>query len=223
MRLILYILFLTLTNFCYSFKDTLKYNLSNQFSYVYSKSHNLNFQGENVFRVKKCTLQVNTTYSYAITKSVIEQNELLNKNNFIYKNFFFTHIFNSSYNRQIKFDNSFGVGYVYKSKKSFSLSYASIVQFREYYNLPSIEKIRHSIRFKFKYPHKVINLIYECYYQPNMVDFKDYIIFNNIKVILFENKKINFALSDNINYQSKQTVKVVHSFNLGINFNLNKN
>jgi hypothetical protein len=50
----------------------------------------------------------------------------------------------------------------------------------------------------------------------------DYIIYGHAKIILFEKKKLSLILSENINYQSLSPVKMVHSFSVGLGFNLEK-
>lgn len=224
MKIILTILFLTLIKigFC-SEKDTLKYNLSNDFGYFYSNSHSINYTGENVFSKKKCQLSINTSYAYSNTDSQVDQNEFLNKTSLSYHNFFVNHIFNISYSRQIHYENFLGIGYVYRFKKQpMSLSYAVLGQHRQYYYDSTEYKIRHSLRLKFKYNLKIAVVSFECYYQPNFLMMNDYIIYSNSKITFFEDRKVNLSFSDNMNYQSLSSVKMVHSFSIGIGFNVEK-
>ena len=224
MKLCGFILLLFFTNICYSSnKDTLRYNLSNDFGYFYSNSHSINYTGENVFHKKKYQLSINTSYAYSNTNSQVDQNELLNKTSLSYNNFFVNHIFNISYSRQIHYENFLGIGYVYRFKKQpMSLSYAILGQHRQYYYDSTEYKIRHSLRLKLKYNLKIINFSFECYYQPNFLKIGDYIIYSNSKIIFFEDRKINLSFSDNINYQSSSSVKMVHSFSVGVGFNIEK-
>ena len=224
MKLLLSILLLSLVNVCYSAeKDTLKYNFSNDFGYLYSNSHSISYIGDNVLYKKKYQFSVHTSYSYSNTNSQVDQNEFLNKTSFSYDGFFVNHIANVSYRRKIRNENFLGIGYVYKFKKQpMSLSYAILGQYRQYY-YDSIEyKIRHSLRFKFKFKLKFVNISLECYYQPNFLKMNDYIIYGHAKIILFEKKKLSLSLSENINYQSLSPVKMVHSFSVGLGFNLEK-
>ena len=215
-------MFLITLNLVYCFKDTLRYNLSNELGYFYSNSHSANFQGENSFSLKNYQLSFNTSYTYANSNSKIEQNEFLNKINFSYNNWFINHIFNTSYSRQIKTENLIGVGYVYRLKKQISISYAFTAQDRRYY-IENLEyHLRHSFRVKFKMKYQFIGLVYECYYKPNILKLNDFIIYSNAKVTMFEDKGVSLAFSDNINYQSVESVRLVHSFSAGINFSLNK-
>lgn len=206
----------------YCFKDTLKYSLSNELGYFYSNSHSANFQGENSFNLKKYQLSLNTSYTYSNSDSKIEQNEFLNKTSFSYNSWFINHIFNTSYTRQIKTENFIGIGYVYKFKKPMSLSYAFMTQDRQYYSASPEYKLRHSFRIKFKFRYKFIGVFYECYYKPNILKLSDVIIYSNAKITFFEDKEVSLAFSDNINFQSTGSVRLVHSFSVGINFNLNK-
>ena len=215
---------LSFINLCYSNeKDTLKYNFSNDFGYLYSNSHSISYIGDNVLYKKKYQFSVHTSYSYSNTNSQVDQNEFLNKTSFSYDGFFVNHIANVSYRRKIRNENFLGIGYVYKFKKHpVSLSYAILGQYRQYY-YDSIEyKIRHSLRFKFKFKLKFVNISLECYYQPNFLKMNDYIIYGHAKLILFEKKKLSLSLSENINYQSLSPVKMVHSFSVGLGFNLEK-
>lgn len=225
MKFLIYILFTFLFSLCYaSSDDTLKYNLANDFGYFYSNSHSINYTGENVFHKKKYQLSLNTSYACSFSKSQIDQNELLNKTSLAYNNFFVNHIFNISYSRKIHYENFLGIGYIYRFKKiPISLSYAILGQHRQYY-FDSVEyKLRHSIRLKFKLPiKKVATLSFECYYQPNFFKSNDYIIYGSTKLLLFEDRKINISFSDNMNYQSLSSVKMVHSFSIGVGFNVEK-
>jgi hypothetical protein len=221
---ILTILFLTLINIVYcSEKDTLKYNFSNDFGYLYSNSHSISYIGDNVLSKKKYQFSLHTSYSYSNTNSQVDQNEFLNKTSFSYNGFFINHIANISYRRKIRNENFSGVGYVYKFKKQpMSLSYAVLGQYRQYY-YDSIEyKIRHSLRFKLKFKLKFVNISLECYYQPNFLKMNDYIIYGHSKIIFFEQKRLSLSLSENINYQSVSSIKMVHSFSIGVGFNLEK-
>ncbi len=224
MKNILTILFLTLINIVYcSEKDTLKYNFSNDFGYLYSNSHSISYIGDNVLSKKKYQFSLHTSYSYSNTNSQVDQNEFLNKTSFSYNGFFINHIANISYRRKIRNENFSGVGYVYKFKKQpMSLSYAVLGQYRQYY-YDSIEyKIRHSLRFKLKFKLKFVNISLECYYQPNFLKMNDYIIYGHSKIIFFEQKRLSLSLSENINYQSVSSIKMVHSFSIGVGFNLEK-
>ena len=224
MKIIITILFLNLIKigFC-SDKDTLKYSFSNDFGYLYSNSHSISYVGDNVLNKKKYQFSIHTSYSYSNTNSQVDQNEFLNKTSFSYNGFFINHISNISYRRKIRNENFLGIGYVYKFKKQpMSLSYAALGQYRQYY-YDSIEyKIRHSLRFKFKFKLKFANISFECYYQPNFLKMNDYIIYGHAKIIFFEQKKLSLSLSENINYQSLSSIKMVHSFSVGLGFNLEK-
>lgn len=48
----------------------------------------------------------------------------------------------------------------------------------------------------------------------------DVIIYGNTKISLFQNRGVNLTISDNINYRSLSTVKLIHSLMFGIGFNI---
>ena len=148
-------------------------------------------------------------------------NEWQQKSNLNYKNFFILHVFNYSLVRKISNDNSIGIG-ISKWWKYGSISYAAIYQKIDYETKSNIELFRHSIRLKLKYENSFIGISYEYYFQPNVILLKDNIIYGNIKLSLFNKKKINLSISDIVNYRSISNVKMIHTLYLGIGFNFKK-
>ena len=224
MRLLVILLFFSL--FGYG-QDTLQLdsivmNSSNSITGQYLKNSgtqfNLTYLGDNTITKKHITFNTNTSYSLMYSNKIIG-NDFQEKTNITYKDFFIIHVYNHSLTRNITNDNSYGIG-VIKKFKDWSLSYGSLYQNTNYLMIPHKEVFRHSIRLKIKYTFKHIGFKCEYYYQPNMLSMDDVIIYGVTKVSLFQNKKINFTISDNINYRSLSSVKLIHSLMLGIGFNL---
>lgn len=178
------------------------------------------YSGDNGIRGKNLFANINTSYSLTYSNN-IKAHEIQNKINICYKNVFLLHVFNSSLIRSITNENSFGAG-VGKWWKKSSISYAALYQNTNYASKIDIEVIRHSLRVKCKYDTKKIALSCELYYQPNMLIVKDFIIYGVTKLYLLPNEKINFTISDNINYRSFSNVKMVHTLTLGISFSFSK-
>jgi hypothetical protein len=192
-------------------------NITGQYSRTSGVQYTLSYQGDNSITRKSFSLNTATSYSLVYGGKVIG-NELQEKTNISYKNFFVIHVYNHSLTRGITNDNSFGIGYIYKFKY-LSLSYGSLYQNTVYLNVPHNEVFRHSFRVKFKYRTKHFGIVNEYYYQPNMFSTGDVIIYGNTKISLFQNRRVNFTINDNINYRSLSKVKLIHSLMFGIGFN----
>jgi hypothetical protein len=183
--------------------DSIKMNSSNMISGMYNNNSsifNCIISGDNGIKKNRFTLSTNTAYNLQFNNKIIS-NELQQKTNFDYENFFLIHVFNHSMTRKIMYDNSYGIG-IGKRWKFFSISYATLYQKTTYNNYTYIEVFRHSLRIKSKYSGKKFSISYEYYYQPNFKNIKDNIIYGNIKISLVDNKRINYSISDNINYRS---------------------
>jgi hypothetical protein len=63
----------------------------------------------------------------------------------------------------------------------------------------------------------------EYFYQPNIINPNDLIIYGNSKLTLFNNKPINLVIRDFINYRSRSEVKLIHNLTLGIGYKFNEN
>ena len=227
MKSILINLFILITLNILSQTDTIKkksiINYSNTASGIYVNNNdikelNLNFNGYNSFVKGNKSLNNNSTYSFRYNTK-IHNNELLVKTNIGYNNFFISHIFNHSLLRNIKYDNYLGIGYNHKWK-NISLSYAFM-----YENIIDNELLvknlyRHSVRFKFKYEHNLFSIIAEYYYQPNMIELEDVVIYGSTKINLFKKNKLSFSIVDNINYKNTSNIKLIHSIGIGISYNL---
>lgn len=183
-----------------------------------TKAVNLNFNGDNSITKGDKFIGSNTTYSFVYTTKTTN-NDILQKLNIGYDRLFISYIFNHSLSRGIKYDNLIGLGYGHKWKY-LSLSYASMIGNTIYNQKPTVNAFRHSIRCKLKYEHNLFSLITEYYYQPNMLNLNDVIIYGSTKIIFLKKNKISFTVSDIINYRSINSVKLIHSISLGVSYNL---
>lgn len=205
--------------------DSISLSCNNSISGMYMYNNNsplytFSYYGDNGIENKFLKLSTNTVYSYQRGIEPIS-NEWQQKSNINYKNFFVLHVFNYSLVRNISNDNSIGIG-ISKWWKYCSISYATIYQKIDYEKKSNIELFRHSLRLKLKYENSFIGISYEYYFQPNVILFKDNIIYGNIKLSFFNKKKINFTISDIVNYRSMSNVKMIHTLFLGIGINFKK-
>lgn len=224
-----YILFLItiLFNFLVYSQDTLILDslfissgntISGNYSYNNnSPIFNINYSGENSLSNRNLKFSTSTVYSVQYNIKNIA-NELQQKTNVTWKNIFLLHVFNHSLIRKIDTDNSIGLGFG-KWWKYSSISYALLFQNTNYSTDIESNIFRHSIRLKLKYDMKRFGINYEYYYQPNIKSIGDNIIYGNIKLSVFINKKISVTLTDIINYRSISSVKLIHNLILGIGFN----
>jgi hypothetical protein len=179
---------------------------------------NIGFNGDNSIVKGYKNFNSNTNYNLGYTTKIINS-ELLQKTNIGYHDFFLSHIFNHSLTRGIKYNNLIGVGYGHKWG-DLSLSYASMCENIIYTELPTKNLFRHSVRCKFKYEHDLFSISTEYYYQPNMVKINDFVVYGSTKISLLKKNKLSFTITDIVNYRSLNTVKLMHSINLGISYNL---
>lgn len=207
-------------------------NLDNNLTGILSNNQNtqasLQFSGLNKFEYKQNALELGTVYSLRFNPKLSE-NEFSNRinisrsvNNF---DFFVNHQYNYSHIRKINADNWFGVGLgvkkVFESGK-ISLSYAVLYQNVDYVLLDTKNTLRHSVRFKVKYSHKLFLLNSEYYYQPSFNEISDAIIFGTTKISFLPQKKFNFIISDILNYNSLSNVKILHNLTIGIGYKFTK-
>jgi hypothetical protein len=81
---------------------------------------------------------------------------------------------------------------------------------------PNTNKLRHSIRAKIKIDKKLFSLSTEYYYQPNINDFNDCIIYGTTKLTLLTGKPINFIIQDQMNFRSTSDVKMINNLTFGV-------
>lgn len=208
-------------------------NLDNNLTGLYSqnKSGNqfgLNFIGTNSFQKNKISLDLSTNYSIRVNP-VLSENEFIQRANLGYNKDYFdlftTYQYNYSFTRSIISDNWLGIGGGIKKKfdcGKASLSYAFIYENLDYLNSPTDRILRHSIRLKLKVEKKIIGFSTEYYYQPSIVNSKDYIVFGTSKISLFPNKQFSLIFQDVINYRSISDVKMIHNLSIGCSYKFSK-
>jgi hypothetical protein len=183
----------------------------------------VNFTGNNSFDFgKHIALDLGTNYNTQYTPE-LTQNELIQKVNLGYNkehwDLFTTYQYNYSLVRSIQSDNWLGIGGGIKEKFSWgkaSLSYAFLYQNTDYMLNPSTNKLRHSIRAKIKIEKKKFGITTEYYYQPNIKDFNDCIIYGTTKLTLFPTKPFNFIIQDQMNFRSTSDVRMMNNLTFGI-------
>jgi hypothetical protein len=183
----------------------------------------VNFTGNNSFDFgKHIALDLGTNYNTQYTPE-LTQNELIQKVNLGYNkehwDLFTTYQYNYSLVRGIQADNWLGIGGGVKEKFSWgkaSLSYAFLYQNTDYMINPNTNKLRHSIRAKIKIDKKLFSLSTEYYYQPNINDFNDCIIYGTTKLTLLTGKPINFIIQDQMNFRSTSDVKMINNLTFGV-------
>jgi hypothetical protein len=87
---------------------------------------------------------------------------------------------------------------------------------------PTTNKLRHSIRAKIKIERKLFGFSTEYYYQPNIKDFNDCIIYGTTKLTLFPGKPLNFIMQDQMNFRSTSDVKMMNNLTFGVAYKFNK-
>ena len=189
----------------------------------------VNFTGNNSFDVgKHIALDLGTNYNTQYTPE-LTQNELIQKVNLGYNkehwDLFTTYQYNYSLVRSIQSDNWLGIGGGIKEKFNWgkaSLSYAFLYQNTDYMINPSTNKLRHSIRAKIKIEKKKFGITTEYYYQPNIKDFNDCIIYGTTKLTLFPTKPFNFIIQDQMNFRSTSDVRMMNNLTFGIAYKFTK-
>jgi hypothetical protein len=229
MRFILLLIFLMLPVLASSqntIKDTVKVSLDNNINGAYTKFSNnsnivnIGFVGDNSVSYKKFKLNSSSNYSLSFRDTILA-NELVEKTNAGYGDFFLSNVYTQSLVRSVRNDNAFGIGYGKKfsiKKFDLSLSYAVLYQ-KTFYNNGTTKQVgRNSFRTKLKYDGNLIGFSTEFYYQPNFESMEDYIVYGNAKLIFLPKKRLNFILQDAINYISKSEVRMLHNLAFGVGY-----
>ena len=229
MRFILILIFLMLPIMASSqdtIKDTVKVSLDNNINGAYTKFSNnsnivnIGFVGDNSVSYKKFKLNSSSNYSLSFRDTILA-NELVEKTNAGYGDFFLSNVYTQSLVRSVRNDNAFGIGYGKKfsiKKLDISLSYAILYQ-KTFYNNGTTKQVgRNSFRTKLKYDGNLIGFSTEFYYQPNFESMEDYIVYGNAKLIFLPKKRLNFILQDAINYISKSEVRMLHNLAFGVGY-----
>ena len=204
-------------------------SLSGSFNQGKSNIIGLNFTGNNSFDFgKHIALDLGTNYNTQYTP-ILTQNELIQKANLGYNkehwDLFTTYQYNYSLVRSIQSDNWLGIGGCIKEKFNWgkaSLSYAFLYQNTDYMINTSTNKLRHSIRAKIKIEKKKFGITTEYYYQPNIKDFNDCIIYGTTKLTLFPTKPFNFIIQDQMNFRSTSDVRMMNNLTFGIAYKFTK-
>ena len=183
------------------------------------------YSGSNSLTIENTVIDFNTNYSY-LTNT---QNELSQKLNVSHKfnnqQLFLTYQFNSSYLRDTRTDNWIGVGYGFKKnigKINTGISYATVYQDIHHYDGDNQNQLRHSVRCKLKYDGTHLTIQSEYWYQPTFQDFKNYIVTGNTKLSILPKNDVSFIVQDMFNYNSKSSVKIIHTISFGIQYKFNK-
>lgn len=223
-------LFILLSSFNIFSQTEIK--LDNNFTGILSTNNTttfgFNFVGNNSIEIKKISFDFSTNYSTRFSPN-LKENEFNQRQNVGYEkekwDLFITHQYNYSLIRQITSDNWLGVGGGLKFRYNWgkiSLSYATIYQRSNYFVNDSEYLFRHSLRTKLKIEKKNISFYSEYFFQPNVSNFDDIIIYGNSKVSLLLNKSISFVIQDVVNWRSTSDVRLIHNLSLGIGYKFNK-
>lgn len=192
------------------------------------KSENIigvNFTSNNSFDFgKHIGLDLGTNYNIQYTPK-LTQNELIQKANIGYNkehwDLFTTYQYNYSLVREIQGDNWIGIGGGVKEKFNWgkaSLSYAFLYQNTNHMYSVITNKLRHSTRFRIKIEKKKFQITTEYYYQPNIRDINDFILYGTTKITLFPNKNFNFIIQDQMNFRSIDNVKMINNLTFGVGY-----
>lgn len=207
-------------------KDTVKVSLDNNVNGAYTKYSdnsnivNVGFVGDNSVSYRSFKLSSSSNYALSF-RDTIMANELVEKTNIGYGDVFLSNVYNHSFVRSIKNDNSFGIGYGKKfsiKKTELSISYAVLYQKTVYESGVAARIERNSFRAKIKYEGDLVGFSTELYYQPSFRSFDDYIVYGNAKLVLLPKRRLNFILQDAVNYISKSEVRMLHNLAFGVGY-----
>lgn len=165
----------------------------------------------------------NLRYAFGENNGVVNQREYLAGGQFDYRPlsklspFVRFEFYNNDFRKiSQRYSGLLGLKYryfVYKHTSDYSISAALLYNYEKYTsdtNLPHTEKMRISIRPKFKQIlMENIHLLAEVYYKPNLADFSDYMIYS-VTVINFKvNRHVFLRTSYEYEYSSRPaTAKV---------------
>ena len=206
----------------------LSQNLKNNFSIGFNYNNN---------KLKTYSGVLNTTTNYQKKWLVIDnvlnenisftnkinQNELSNKLSIgISKNRhsgFINYQTNYSLTRNLNLDHLIGLGFgqrdsIYEVKLNYS--YAILWQTITNQN---INKIRNSFRLKISQKKLNYNWNIEYYYQPDLINYKDYIIYGTTK-FTYKVKKLGLSVINIVNYNSFLQIKIINTVNAGFTYEI---
>jgi len=203
-------------------------NLTGILSTTNTTTFGFNYVGNNSVDIKKISIDLSTLYAIRFSPA-LKENEFVQRQNVGYErekwDLFVTHQYNYSLIRKIEADNWLGVGGGLKFRYSWgkiSFSYATIYQSSDYFDLDRESLFRHSLRTKIKVDKKNISFSSEYFFQPNISDLNDMIIYGTTKISLFTSKPFNFVIQDVVNYRNTSSIKLVHNLSLGVGYKFSK-
>jgi hypothetical protein len=189
----------------------------------------LTYVGENSFIKNKWDITSVTNYTLTFSPNISE-NELLQRVSFDVRenkwSYFTNYQYNYSYVRKIQSDNFLGIGAGFKKEFTYiksSISYAILFHQSNYFNGEDVNIFRHSLRLKFSLEKKNWEIISEYYYQPNVTNIRDNIIYGTTKISFFSKNKLNFTIGDIFNWRSQSDVKIIHNLTIGVGYKFQKN
>ena len=188
----------------------------------------LTYVGENSFIKNKWDITSVTNYTLTFSPNISE-NELLQRVSFDVRenkwSYFTNYQYNYSYVRKIQSDNFLGIGTGFKKEFTYiksSISYAILFHQSNYFNGEDENIFRHSLRLKFSLEKKNWEIISEYYYQPNVTNIRDNIIYGTTKISFFPKNKLNFTIGDIFNWRSQSDVKLIHNLTIGVGYKFQK-
>ena len=188
----------------------------------------LTYVGENSFIKNKWDITSVTNYTLTFSPNISE-NELLQRVSFDVRenkwSYFTNYQYNYSYVRKIQSDNFLGIGAGFKKEFTYiksSISYAILFHQSNYFNVEDENIFRHSLRLKFSLEKKNWEIISEYYYQPNVTNIRDNIIYGTTKISFFPKNKLNFTIGDIFNWRSQSDVKIIHNLTIGVGYKFQK-
>ena len=188
----------------------------------------LTYVGENSFIKNKWDITSVTNYTLTFSPNISE-NELLQRVSFDVRenkwSYFTNYQQNYSYVRKIQSDNFLGIGTGFKKEFTYiksSISYAILFHQSNYFNGEDENIFRHSLRLKFSLEKKNWEIISEYYYQPNVTNIRDNIIYGTTKISFFPKNKLNFTIGDIFNWRSQSDVKIIHNLTIGVGYKFQK-
>ena len=188
----------------------------------------LTYVGENSFIKNKWDITSVTNYTLTFSPNISE-NELLQRVSFDVRenkwSYFTNYQYNYSYVRKIQSDNFLGIGTGFKKEFTYiksSISYAILFHQSNYFNGEDENIFRHSLRLKFSLEKKNWEIISEYYYQPNVTNIRNNIIYGTTKISFFPKNKLNFTIGDIFNWRSQSDVKIIHNLTIGVGYKFQK-
>lgn len=203
-------------------QDTTKLLFDNNITSIYTKTDqakliSLNFSGENSIFSKRMSLQSTTNYSLTISNG-IAGNELTQNLTAIYRKInFITGTYGHSLYREQQ-AGTIGIGRYLIKKNSLSISYAAIYERVDLFDSKRTEKLRHSIKVGMSAKKGLIEAATNIYYQPNMSNPKDYVLYGVSKVSFSPNGRLSFVTQSIFDYRSKNEIRLINNITLGIGY-----